>query len=58
MEPIIRRTVSDSEDRPKKSLKDRAKEFAQDVLEALEDLFPTPEPTLVPVPVRGRRRRY
>jgi hypothetical protein len=39
------------------SLKDRAKKLVQQILEAIEDLFPMPEPELIPVRVEGRRRR-
>ena len=45
----------------KKSLKDRAQELVQGVVDAVESLFPAP-PQLIPVPVRpsaprrGRRR--
>jgi hypothetical protein len=51
----------------KKSLKDRAQEAIQGVVEALESLFPAPTPVLIPVrpgrgvqrprSVRGRRTR-
>jgi hypothetical protein len=37
----------------KQSLKDRAQEFLQGVAEAVESLFPQPQPQLMPVPVRG-----
>lgn len=43
----------------KKSLKDRAQELVQGVVDALESLFPAPR-QLIPVPVRRptpRRRR-
>ena len=41
----------------KKSLKDRAQEVIQGVVEALESLFPAPAPTLVPIrPGRVRPR--
>lgn len=46
-------------ERPRKSLKDRAAEMLQDAVEALESLFPAPNPPdLIPVraPARGRRR--
>ena len=44
-------------DRPKKSLKERVEDLARDFLESLESLV-TPEPELVPIPVRGRRSPY
>lgn len=40
-----------------KSLKERADELVQGVLEVLENLFPGPEPVLIPIPIRRRRRR-
>jgi len=41
----------------KKSLKDRAQEAIQGVVEALESLFPAPTPVLIPVrPGRGVQR--
>ncbi len=50
--------LTDEKQPSKKSLADRAKEFAKDILEALEDLV-TPQPELAPIPVdrHGRRRR-
>jgi hypothetical protein len=45
----------------KKSLKDRAQELVQGVVDAIESLFPAPQ-QLIPIPVRpsaprrGRRR--
>jgi hypothetical protein len=41
----------------KKSLKDRVEELLQGILETLESLV-SPQPELIPVPVRGRRRPY
>lgn len=41
----------------KKSLKDRAQEIIQGVVEAVESLFPAPTPTLIPVRANGRPRR-
>jgi hypothetical protein len=38
----------------KKSLKDRAQEIIQGVVEAFESLFPSPTPTLIPVRTGGR----
>jgi hypothetical protein len=47
-----------NEEKPlKERLKDRAKQLVQDILEAIEDLFPMPEPELIPVRVEGRGRR-
>jgi hypothetical protein len=50
----------------KKSLKDRAQDVIQGLIEAVESVFPSPERELVPVrvvarprpnrPIRGRRR--
>ncbi len=40
----------------KKSLKDRAQELVQGVVDAIESLFPTP-PQLIPAPARPSRRR-
>jgi hypothetical protein len=40
----------------KKSLKDRAQEIIQGVVEAVESLFPSPTPTLIPVRSSGRPR--
>ncbi len=44
-------------DRPEKSLKERVEDLVRDLLESLESLV-TPQPELVPVPVRGRSRPY
>ena len=41
----------------KPSLKDRVRDLVNDILEALDALFPAPPPAMVPVPARGRRRR-
>lgn len=41
----------------KKSLKDRAQEIIQGVVEAVESLFPGPSPTLIPVRAKPRPRR-
>lgn len=41
----------------KKSLKDRAQEIIQGVVEAVESLFPGPSPTLIPVRTVNRPRR-
>lgn len=54
---LMMKAVSDEKDRPEKSLKDRARELVEDVLEALEDLLPLPEPRLVPIPAPSRPRR-
>lgn len=42
---------------PQKTLKERIEELARDLLDALESLV-TPQPELIPVPARGRRRPY
>lgn len=44
-------------DRPQKPLKERIEDLARDLLESLESLV-TPQPELVPVPVRAPRRPY
>jgi hypothetical protein len=41
----------------KKSLKDRAQEVIQGVVEAIESLFPSPSPMLIPVRTVSRPRR-
>lgn len=47
-----------NEDKPtRESVKERAKKLVQQILEAIEDMFPMPEPELIPVRVEGRRRR-
>ena len=38
----------------KKSLKDRAQDLVQGVVDAIESLFPAPQ-QLIPIPVRGAR---
>jgi hypothetical protein len=40
----------------KKSLKDRAQEIIQGLVEAVESLFPSPTPTLIPVRPGSRGR--
>jgi hypothetical protein len=40
----------------KKSLKDRAQEIIQGLVEAVESLFPGPVPTLIPVRAGTRQR--
>jgi hypothetical protein len=42
---------------PGKQLKERLEDFVQDILDALGSLV-TPEPELIPIPVRGRPRPY
>jgi hypothetical protein len=39
----------------KKSLKDRAQELVQGLVDAVESLFPAPQ-QLIPIPVRPNRR--
>jgi hypothetical protein len=41
----------------KKSLKDRAQDIIQGVVEAVESLFPSPSPRLIPVRAVSRPRR-
>jgi hypothetical protein len=49
--------VADTRRPPRnKTLQDRAKEFVQDILEALDNLLPELEPELVPIPIRRPRR--
>ena len=40
----------------KKSLKDRAQEIIQGILEAVESVFPSPAPMLIPVRAVSRPR--
>jgi hypothetical protein len=40
---------------PPQSIKERAEELVQSILDALESLV-SPPPALVPVPIRGARR--
>jgi hypothetical protein len=48
--------MAEREPENKKSLKDRAQEVIQGVVEALESMFPQPQLTPVPVVVRPRQR--
>lgn len=48
--------MGERERKKESSLKDRAQELIQGVVDALESLFPAPTPQLVPVPVRGSHR--
>lgn len=48
--------MSNDADRPKKPLKERLEDFAQEILDTLGSLV-APEPALVPVPVRSPRPR-
>jgi hypothetical protein len=49
--------VSKKSDRPKKPLRDRAREIVEEVLSTLEDLL-LPQPELIPIPAdRPQPRR-
>lgn len=49
--------MSDNHPPSEPSLKDRAKQLAKQVLDALERLVPVPEPELIPIPIPRRRPR-
>lgn len=48
--------MANDQDRERKSLGERLRELAEELLESLDSLL-QPQPELVPVPVRGGRRR-